>query len=72
MGCINSSPVVIIHSINSFKKEAKKNLEQKKIKNPAINVFTFADEDNDNFHSSLEQSQIPITAKMESNELIFL
>ena len=73
MGCVHTSPVIVIHSINSFKKEAKKNLAKKKNENPANNDFTlFEEEDDDTSHSSLEQSKIPIKAKMENNELIFL
>ena len=72
MGCINSSPVIVIHSIKSFKKEAKKNLAQKKKEYPFNIVFTISDEEDDTSHSSLEQSRIPISAKMENNELIFL
>ena len=73
MGCVNTSPEIIIHSIRSFKKETKKNLVLKKSKNPVNFDFTFAfEEDEDTSHSSLEQSQIPIKAKIENNELIFL
>ena len=69
MGCVNSSPVVIIRSMESFKKESKKNLEHQKSKDP---YFSFSDEIEDDTSPSSQQSQIPIKAKMEENELIFL
>ena len=72
MGCIHNSPVVVIHSIKSFKKEAKKNLAPKKSEYPFNIDITITDEEDDTSHSSLEQSRIPIKAKMENNELIFL
>ena len=74
MGCVNTSPTVVIHSIGSFKKETTKNLvEQKKCENRVNIDFTFSYEEEDDIsHSSLEQSQIPIKAKIENNELIFL
>ena len=80
MGCVNSSAVTIIRSMESFKKEAKKNLMKKKLQELCGNDFTLYEDDeeeeeedyNKNYHCSLEQSQIPITAKMEDNELIFL
>ena len=79
MGCVNSSAVTIIRSMESFKKEARKNLMKKKLQEFCGNDFTIY-EDNDeeeenynkNYHCSIEQSQIPITAKMKDNELIFL
>ena len=81
MGCVNSSAVTIIRSMESFKKEARKNLMKKKLREFGDNDFTVYEEGEDdeeedynsnNYHCSLERSQIPITAKMEDNELIFL
>ena len=74
MGCVNTSPTVEIHSIGSFKKETTKNLEEQKKCENRVNIdFTFSYEEEDDIsHSSLEQSQIPIKAKIENNELIFL
>ena len=73
MGCVNSSSIVIVHSMESFRKESKKYLKQEKREGPDYKNFIFADEENDNTsHSSLDQSQIPIKAKIENNELIFL
>ena len=70
MGCINRSPVVIICSMESFKKETRKNLAHKKDSDD--NDFSFFDEIEDDTSHCSDQSQIPIKAKMEDNELIFL
>ena len=73
MGCINNTPKIIIRSMKTFKQEARKNLEHKQCEDSANKEFTSSsEEENDTSHSSLEQSQIPIKAKMEDNELIFL
>ena len=72
MGCIKSSPEVIIRSMEPFKKESRKNLEQKKNKDRYNKGFSFLDDIEDETSQSSEQSQIPIKAKMKDNELIFL
>ena len=71
MGCINSSTVVIIHSMKSFKKESRKNLAKKGEDSDDNDSSSYDDIEDDTSHSS-EQSKIPIKAKMENNELIFL
>ena len=74
MGCINNSPKVIIRSMKSSKKGALKDSEHEHQENLDNKYFTSpsSEEEDNSFHSSLEQSQIPIKAKMEGNELIFL
>ena len=72
MGCVNSSPIIIVRSIETFKKESRKYLEQQKSENQNDKDFTFSDEIEDDTSPSSQQSQIPIKAKMEDNELIFL
>ena len=73
MGCINDSPKIIIRSMESFKKEAMKNSEQEQQENSANKDFSsYSSGEEDTSHSSLDQSKIPIKAKMEGNELIFL
>ena len=71
MGCVNSPSVTIINSMRSFKKEARKNIMRKKLEDLADNDFTLYDNEENN-RSVLEQSQIPIKAKIEDTELIFL
>ena len=70
--CINTSPITIIHSMESFKKKTQGNLAQKKSEDLAENDFTLSEEEDDNISLSSEQSQISIKARMEENELIFL
>ena len=72
MGCINRSPVVIICSMESFKKETKKKLARKKSENPGDKDFSFSYEIEDDTSHCSKQSQIPIKAKMVDNVLIFL
>ena len=73
MGCINDSKKITIHSIESFKQKTKKKLEHVKYKNPADEIFNFLEKENENIsYPSFEPSEIPIKAKMESNELIFI
>ena len=60
MGCVNSSSVSIIYSMESFKREVKNNDQ------------TFSDDGVDYSNSSFDQSKIPIKGKMERNELIFI
>ena len=59
MGCINTSPEIIIHSMDSFKREIKNK------------DYTISLENSDDSNSDFEQSQIPIKGKMESKELVF-
>ena len=73
MGCINKSSKIIIHSMESFKKETKIKLEKIKNEDPIDKILSFLEEKNESIsHSNSEQSQIPIKAKIESNEFIFL
>ena len=72
MDCINSPPAVIIHSMKSFKKESRKNLALKKSEDSDDNDSSSYDDIEDDTSHSSEQSKIPIKAKMENNELIFL
>ena len=74
MGCINSSPEIIISSVKILKNDARKKLTKTKKKIYDIIDFTFAnrEEDDDTFHSSIEQSQKPIRAKIGEKEFIFL
>ena len=72
MGCVNSSPIIIVRSMETFKKESRKYLEQQKNEDLNDKDFTFSDEIEDDTSPSSQQSQIPIKAKMEDNELIFL
>ena len=72
MGCVNSSRIIIVRSMETFKKESRKYLEQQKSENQNDKDFTFSDEIEDDTSPSSQQSQIPIKAKMEDNELIFL
>ena len=71
MGCVNTSPVIKVKSINPFKKEIQKN----EIDNLAYKILHFSDfiaEDADVSNISDQQSQILIDAKIENNELVFL
>ena len=72
MGCVNSSPVIIIHSMETFKKESKKNLKRQNSEDSDDRDSSSSDDMEDDTSHSSEQSQIPIKAKMEENELIFL
>ena len=72
MGCVNSSPIIIVRSMETFKKESRKYLEQQKNEDLNDKDFTFSDEIEDDTSPSSQHSQIPIKAKMEDNELIFL
>ena len=74
MGCVNSSPEIIVSSVKIFKNDARKNLTKTKNKIYDITDFTFAnkEEDDDTFHSSIEQSQKSFRAKIGEKEFIFL
>ena len=65
--CINSSRVIIIHSMESFKREARQKLEESIVEYLDNKDYTLSDD-----NSCFEQSQIPIQAKMKNSELIFL
>ena len=74
MGCINTSPVIKVKSIKSFKKEVKKDTNLNESEDLANKVFSFSDfsvDDTDASNSVDEQSQILIDAQIENNELIF-
>ena len=71
-GCINTAPVTIIHSMESFKKKTQVYVVKKKTEDPIDNDFTLSEEEDDNISHSSEQSQISIKARIEENELIFL
>ena len=75
MGCINTSPVIKIKSIKSFKEKIEKNIKQNKSQNLSNKVLSFSDftlEDSAASNSVNEQSQILIQAQIEDKELIFL
>ena len=76
MGCVNTSPVIKVKSIKSFKKEIKKNTRQNESEEDLENkVFSFSDftvEDTETSNSLDGQSQISIDAQIENKELIFL
>ena len=76
MGCVNTSPVIKVKSIKSFKKEIKKNTRQNESEEDLANkVFSFSDftvEDTETSNSLDGQSQISIDAQIENKELIFL
>ena len=76
MGCVNTSPVIKVKSIKSFKKEIKKNTKQNESEEDLANkVFSFSDftvEDTETSNSLDGQSQISIDAQIENKELIFL
>ena len=75
MGCINSSPVIKVNSIKSFKKEVKKDMKLNESEDLENKVFSFSDftiEDTDVSNSINVQSKILINAQIENNELIFL
>ena len=74
MGCVNTSPVIKVKSIKSFKKEVKKDTNLNESEDLANKVFSFSDfsvDDTDASNSVDEQSQILIDAQIENNELIF-
>ena len=72
MGCIKSSSEVIVCTIEAYNKETKDNLLNKKIEGLNDKDFLFLDEIEDDTSNFSEQSEIPIKAKMEKNEIIFL
>ena len=76
MGCINTNPVIKVNSIESFKKEIKKNIKQNECEDLEDKILNFSDLIAENINTSNnieeEQSQILIDAKIENNELIFL
>ena len=75
MGCINTSPVIKIKSIKSFKETIEKKIKQNKSQDPSNKVLSFSDfslEDSVDSNSVNEQSQILIQAQIEDKELIFL
>ena len=74
MGCVNTSPVIKVNSIKSFKKEVEKDTNLNESEDLANKVFSFSDfsvDDTDASNSINEQSQILIDAQIENNELIF-
>ena len=74
MGCVNTSPVIKVKSIKSFKKEVEKNTNLNESEDLANKVFSFSDfsvDDTEASNSVNEQSQILIDAQIENNELIF-
>ena len=67
MGCINSSPDIIVSSAKITNKN----------KIPANKYFSFADKEEDDsyddtFHSSIEKSQITFRAKIGDKKFIIL
>ena len=74
MGCINTYPKITIHSMESFKKETRKQLDQIKDKeDPIDKILNYLEDKNDDISRSYSgQSEIPIEAKVENSEFIFL
>ena len=75
MGCVNTSPVIKVKSIKSFKKEVQKDMKLNESEDLENKVFSFSDftvEDTDVSNSVDEQSQILIDAQIKDKELIFL
>ena len=75
MGCVNTSPVIKVKSIKSFKKEVQKDMKLNESEDLENKVFSFSDftvEDTDASNSVDEQSQILIDAQIKDKELIFL
>ena len=75
MGCVNTSPVIKVKSIKSFKKEVQKDMKLNESEDLENKVFSFSDftvEDTETSNSLDGQSQISIDAQIENKELIFL
>ena len=75
MGCINTSPVIKIKSIKTFKKEIIKNILQnggEDFSNIISRFPNFSIENEEASYTLNAQSEILIDAQIENKELIFL
>ena len=64
MGCINTSPVIKVNSINPLKNEIKKNIKYNESEDLSNKIFNFS-EDVDASNGADEQSEILIGAQIE-------
>ena len=64
MGCINTSPVIKVNSINPLKNEIKKNIKYNESEDLSNKIFNFS-EDVDASNGADEQSEILIDAQIE-------
>ena len=74
MGCVESSKVIVVKSMNSFKKFIKDNNEENEdIKDKIFRFSDFYFEDTENSHMfSNDQSDILLNGRIENNELILM
>ena len=63
MGCINTSPVIKVNSINPLKNEIKKNIKYNESEDLSNKIFNFS-EDVDASNGADEQSEILIGAQI--------
>ena len=73
MGCVFSSPVIIINPMKTSQNETKISFVQKNNNDPVNKVYTFSDgEINDISNNSPGQSQRQINKNDKDNELNFI
>ena len=74
MGCVESSKVIVVKSMNSFKKFIKDNNEENEdIRDKIFRFSDFYFEDTENSRMfSNDQSDILLNGRIENNELILM